>query len=314
MRQALSLARCDNRSVVARDHPVLGGPVNWAPPGASIENRFAWLSFDFFVDWGSTETPVSNHLWLKLPVNKHFINEIVGVEKEKIREFLLKESDFVQLVRFGKPQGFAVSAIIFDDNGDFRSEFDAWIFTVYSAPKSVSCQRLTLGELMGLIRKHSGGPVRVGRKGLIYGTSRLECLLSKTDAAWPGDVDALLVDSASNFDAKAIFEFKKCTNRARVAFCDERLENYYPYPDKRKYDRLAYLGERMSTGSTLPINIVFYSNQAEERRLIFEIAELSGKPKKLRIIYRNIYDVDLNNCQEVRGVILNHLKETTVIT
>ena len=229
-------------------------------------------------------------------------------------EPLGKESDFVQLVRFGKPQGFAVSAIIFDDNGDFRSEFDAWIFTVYSAPKSVSCQRLTLGELMGLIRKHSGGPVRVGRKGLIYGTSRLECLLSKTDAAWPGDVDALLVDSASNFDAKAIFEFKKCTNRARVAFCDERLENYYPYPDKRKYDRLAYLGERMSTGSTLPINIVFYSNQAEERRLIFEIAELSGKPKKLRIIYRNIYDVDLNNCQEVRGVILNHLKETTVIT
>lgn len=313
MRQDLSLARCDNRSIVARDHPVLGGPVNWAPPGTSIMNRLAWLSFDFFVDWGSAETPVGNHLWLKIPVRRPFFDEICGIEGEKIRELLLNESEFVQLVRFGKQQGFAISAIIFDDNGDFQSEFNAWIFTVQSASKSFSCRKLTLGELMSLIRKHSGGPVRVGSKGLIYGTSRLECFLSKTDAAWPGDVDALLVDSTMNFEAKAIFEFKKCTNRARVDFCNERLGNYYPYPDKRKYDRLAYLGERMSAGGALPIHIVFYSNQAEERRLIFEIAEISDRSRQLRVVYRKVYDVAPHNYQDVRELMLDHLKETTGI-
>lgn len=313
MRQGLSLARCDNRSVIARDHPVLGGPVNWAPPGTTIERRLAWLNFDFFIDWGSTETPVSNHLWLKIPVRRPFFDEIRGVEGEKIRELLLSESDFVQLVRFGKQQGFTISAIIFDDYGDFRSEFNAWIFTVQPEKKSFSCHRLTLGQLMGLIQKHSGGPVKVGSKGLMYGTSRLECFLSKTDAAWPGDVDALLVDSSANFEAKAIFEFKKCTNRARVAFCNERLGNYYPHPDKRKYDRLAFLGERLSADGALPIHIVFYSNQADERRLIFEIAELSGRSSELRVIYRNVYDIAPNNGQDVREIMVDHLKETVGI-
>ena len=71
---------------------------------------------------------------------------------------------------------------------------------------SFSPQKYSLSEFKELIKSHSGGPVSIGSKGLIYGTSRLECSLSKTDSLYPGDADLLLLNEDNK--AVCILEFK----------------------------------------------------------------------------------------------------------
>lgn len=305
MRQDLSLAKCDNRRIIARDHPTIKGPQEWIAPGHTIWNDLTFLNFDFFVDWSDEKIQVANEIWLKMPVHKNFFQKIEGDEGKQTRDLLARQPDFIELVRFGKNNKFNVAAIVFDDSADFPNTKNILKFSVPFGEHSFSCERLDLQQLCALIQKHSGGLVRVGKKGLIYGTTRLECFLSNTDAAWPGDIDALLVDTKNGYAAKAIFEFKKCTNRARVSFDDETFPNYYPSPDRRKYDRLLSFGRRMAPEGGLPIHLVFYSNQEMEKRLIIEIITSNGDQAK--VAHRKIYADRAQNAADIRSILSEHI-------
>src|SRR5690606_11551333 len=91
----------------------------------------------------------------------------------------------------------------------------------------------TLEKVKSDIRQYSGGPVRIGNKGLIYGTTSLECHLSTTDALWPGDVDSVLWSEVEN-KAVALLEFKKHTMDSRLD--DENVQKYM-HKDRRKWQR-----------------------------------------------------------------------------
>ena len=117
----------------------------------------------------------------------------------------------------------------------------------------------TVSGLKKAIRKHSGGPVHIGEKGLTHGTSAIECLLSLTDAAYPGDADAVVVDG--NDHVRYVIEFKKHTLAAPLG--EHLAGRYYPAPDGRKYRRLHALAsafERSGHGA-VSLVIFYYSTR-----------------------------------------------------
>ena len=124
---------------------------------------------------------------------------------------------------------------------------------------SFSPQKYSLSGFKELIKSHSGGPVSIGSKGLIYGTSRLECSLSKTDSLYPGDADLLLLNEDNK--AVCIFEFKKHTLSSPIS--EQCFTNYYPRPDGRKYKRLALLRDYLASKSNSRILffVLYYPTQ-----------------------------------------------------
>lgn len=131
-----------------------------------------------------------------------------------------------------------------------------------------------ISDLKGDIKLLSGGPISIGKKGLIYSTSTLEGYLSRTDAAWPGDADLVILDKA--LKPVALLEYKKHTLDTPIK--DQQLSNYYPYPDKRKYERLAIL--RNFLGIDTPFINIYYPTNPVFQSIKFE--KISGTIGDLR--------------------------------
>ena len=140
--------------------------------------------------------------------------------------------------------------------------------------------RSTVLGLKNAIRKHSGGPVLIGKKGLIYSTSAIECILSLTDAAYPGDADAVVIDGDDH--VRHIIEFKKHTLSAPLG--EHLADRYYPKPDGRKYKRLHALASAFESSGygAVSLIILYYSTRASEIRLqmIDEVSQESLKVGK----------------------------------
>lgn len=119
---------------------------------------------------------------------------------------------------------------------------------------------VTLADLRAAIQAKSGGPMRIGDKGLIYSTTALEAHLSKTTAPWPGDADLVVFD-ADDHEPRCVIELKKHTERSRLPFGRQQVENYASPggPDQRKYDRLSLLAEQVSASGPLPLYTLYYS-------------------------------------------------------
>jgi len=124
--------------------------------------------------------------------------------------------------------------------------------------------RINLKTLMERIKGHSGGPIRMGRKGLNFGTSAIECYLSKTDSVFPGDVDSVVVDERNRI--RGVIEYKKHTLADHI---ENHLIASYFYKDKRKYERLLALTHYYSTESNLnvPLIIFYYASNSVSTRL-----------------------------------------------
>lgn len=150
--------------------------------------------------------------------------------------------------------------------------------------RTVQTRRESLDGLKTIIQQRSGGPIRVGRKGLRFGTSRLECYLSHTDAAWPGDADLVVYDAGSSCQPTAIIELKKHTRHSTLPFLEQRLENYYPKPDGRKYDRLIALANHLSDRNVVPIFVLYYSTAPSVDYVILEKVDRGARaPRGVRI-------------------------------
>jgi hypothetical protein len=271
-------AKCTDRSKLSKRHKVVGIADDWFTNEILSEfSYYGLLSFDFFVDWNTGE--LSSEFWIKriIPENVTLTSTSNGYIQD-----LIYECDGENEVK--------LAARYLDGNLKYKlfRETNNWLkhpnnphpildvkINVNGEVESVD--RITLDGLKNDIQNLSGGPVRIGDKGLIYGYTTLECHLSKTDAAWPGDVDLLIIDD--EYNPKVVIEFKKHTKKEPIE--DYMFKRYYPYPDGRKYDRLMIFKNHIEKihDTSLPLIVIYYPTEEIIDEIIIE--EIVGDPGSL---------------------------------
>ena len=278
------LARCDNRTRRANTHPFSGEPEEWVADTYLERHSLEGFTFDFFVNWSNYS--ISNQLWIKRVVARTF-NPWPITSSDDISNAIYQcdgEEKVRQLCRFANKYSLSCYYFLFKESPNSQRPPAPIIEVKFDGSGSVvDVQEVELSILMSQIRRLAGGPVRVGPKGLFYGLTTLECFLSKTDAAWPGDADLVLVDS--NFTPRAIIEFKKDTRGNPIS--REGLSNYYPRPDGRKYNRLALFRDYLTEGAgTLPIVVLYYSVIQSTRQVKLEC--IDGAARRLKATHSEL--------------------------
>lgn len=268
------LARCDNRSVIAKKHPSSGDPEEWLADTYLEYYDLFVLTFDFLVNWTTGSIP--NELWIKRIVNDDYmpwpIKRWRGIPdaiyqcdgEEKVR----------QLCRFAHTHDFTCHYFLFKDTPDSLNPQTPIVEVRFHGNGTVEkVFNINLLKLIDRIKQLRGGPFR-SEKTLYYGLTSLECYLSNnTSAIWPGDADLVLVDA--NFIPVAIIEFKKHTSYSPIPFADQKLSNYYKGNDRYKYDSFAYLRDHFTnvSTSTLPIVVLYYSIETNYDYIMLELVE-----------------------------------------
>ena len=295
------LAKCSNRTELAKENPVLGNPDIWFKTGILRKVGIRSVSFDFFINWSNNI--LHKNLWLKRPtiadIDVHSLTDLQVNES-------LREDKFLELVLFSRKNKFSASAIIYSDYRNWNDQ--SHLLHVFWPREAVDNKYLRIDRVDLLYIKqqiitNSGGPVRIGSKGLIYGTSRLECFLSQGDALWPGDADLVLLNN--DYSPLAVLEFKKHTKSSRILFEDQGLGNYYPWPDARKYDRLKLLSNQINSLTSIPLFVVYYSIESNEHRVIVE--QVSGYVGELKATSKQFFTIDENNVEVSSEEIIRYI-------
>ncbi|CCG85781.1 hypothetical protein [Erwinia piriflorinigrans] len=259
----LQQARCTDRCQIT------GGPEpgNWIVPSLPLGWRL--VSFHFFVDWNHTPLAVADRIWMTRQLRLDVGDTLDNISKDKILAQFYDGGtfeEFAELERIFAPCGQQVSVILLPEIpvGDIDDNTPIWaiIRGQNGEPQFGKCP---VSHLKTRIQHHSGGPVSVGNKGLTYGTSAVECALSRTKAAFPGDADAVIVDDQHRI--RYIIEYKKHTLDTPIS--EHLVHEYYPTPDRRKYQRLEALATRYrrSQSSHIPLVVLYYSTKKPEIRL-----------------------------------------------
>ena len=286
------LARCDNRRVRARSHPFSGDPEDWLSDTYLGPYGLEGFTFDFFVNWSTGSIP--NQLWIKRVIEKSFYPWPITLSHD-ISNAIYQcdgEKRVRNLCAFADRYDMSCHYFLFKESLDSRHPPAPIIEVTFDGSGSVvSVQEVELSILMARIQQLRGGRASVGSKGLTYGLTSLECFLSKTSALWPGDADLVLVDSS--FTPLAIIEFKKHTLNSPIS--DQRLANYYPTRDPRKYDSLALFRDYLNgSASALPIIVVYYSIKPSFSQVKLECIE--GAAGSLRATHSQL--VSLPNASD----------------
>ncbi|TBO42246.1 hypothetical protein [Pedobacter kyonggii] len=275
------LALCANRNILPKNNEISGSPEEWFSNDLLSAQKILGMNLDFFVNWSSTPNELTPVIWIKqvLSPNVRYQDFLVDPKAQLVARF--GRVYLQSLSKFTNTCGLEASFVIIDDEQDWTSDTSEICLVKLIGTDDFTPQLITIGIFKGLIKQYSGGPVNIGKKGLIYGTTNLECMLSHTDSLYPGDMDLLLLDD--NSVPLAILEFKKHNLSADVSA--QTLSKYYPMPDGRKYDRLAIFREYIlkSSGTNIPIIVVFYTTYATGE--YFRVEVLTGaagslKPKK----------------------------------
>ena len=182
-----------------------------------------------------------------------------------------------QLCRFADKYGMSCHYFLFKESSDFGICPVPIVEVRLKANGSVErVLNVDLPDLKHNIKQIRGSRASVGPKGVTYALTSLECYLSTTDTIWPGDADLVLVDSS--FTPLAIIEFKKHTPQSHISFDDQKLSNYYPEKDSRKYNSFAHLRDHFTNGiGTLPIVVVYYSIDSRVNQVKLERIEGAAK-------------------------------------
>ena len=253
------LAKCEDRASFAKVNPVYGEPDQWMTSANLKPLGLSAISFDFFVNWGVNPRSVGDQLWVKRIAHN-------SVENLRRDDVLLGANacgdDLVALEGFAVRYGFTPRYMIFQDSLNWRSEPAPLLVATLANGRFENGRCCNLDQVMAAIRKYSGGPVRIGGKGLIYATSKLECYLSTTDALWPGDADCVLWSAAEN-RAIALLEFKK--HNIETSLEAEDFQKYM-HRDRRKWERLGLLRDRIEA----PLFCIYYSTDPTERYIKIE--------------------------------------------
>lgn len=290
-------ARCRDRSSLAKSHEYSGSPEDWFAD-VLLPNGYTGISFDFFVNWSTNS--LSNEIWIKRIIDdKYYWPQ---TNKSSLEHDLYKcdSQEYIKtLGSFVTQCHLKLNYQLFKESKDWRnnpSDFGTVAIDNKGKVSNVKYQSIT--DIKNEIQLLSGGPVRVGGKGLGYSSTTLECFLANEDklsgAAWPGDVDLLILDK--NLIPIAMLEFKKNTIRPNspygkhIPISEEYLSNYYPNPDKRKYDRLAILRDYLNKHfqKTIPIFNIYFptwknSTYMKIEHIIGDIGNLQSNPENVTI-------------------------------
>ena len=276
----------------------MGGPETWFSRDVLADHEVYGFTFDFFVKWNTTPVTLTSEVWVKRILEAR--DELIDCSLEDVSRklYLCDTEEYVRnLAQFTSGNNMSLKYYIFADEVDWDRQPE----TIYSLELSndgevIDMESFTVTDVMKRIQINSGGPISVGSKGLIYGTSSLEGYLSKTTAAWPGDVDLVLTNRAGV--PIGLLEYKKHTLSDSIR--DQHLSKYYPYPDARKYNRLQVLAERLK----VPIVIIYYPTKPYFTEIKIErIGGTFGNLTSLESVY---CDIPKNNRQksELMGITL----------
>lgn len=282
----LQQALCSGRSQVSSGPE----PQKWIAP--SLPDGWRLVSFHFFVNWSSHPPVVANQIWMTRQLrfdsgvdlaNVHYV-DILNIFNQS-----LAGREFDQLETICSTYGFKATTVLLPEIhvSAISDETPVWVIAK-SGGANNRIQKVTVENLKDAIQKHSGGEVRVGDKGLRYGTSAVECYLSNSDAAFPGDADAVIVDNQNR--VRCIVEYKKHTLSAPIG--EHLMTQYYPRPDGRKYQRLAALANRCENGfqQRIPLIVLYYST----KQPIIRLQEIGSLDKYSATISRDTGDISIN--------------------
>ncbi len=267
------LAKCSDRSQRAPSS-TRGGPEEWFCGDILRSKGLKAVSFDFFIDWRTRA--VSNEIWIKRIISAN--TQKRNVKMRFIQEQLdrLEGEEFRKnLVYFACRYGLTPQLLLWRESDDWNNEPNKILKLSFDDKANLSgYQLLDLKQLKTEIKCLSGGPIQLGSKGLFYGTSSLECYLSNTDALWPGDVDQIWINESH--DPVMILEFKKHTLFSPID--EQTLSNYYPRPDKRKYDRLVLLQKYLQRikKEKIPLVNLYFSTREAFNKVKVELIESEG--------------------------------------
>ncbi|OPD59425.1 hypothetical protein [Bacillus anthracis] len=284
-------ATCRNRKKLAEKHQIAGDPEDWLTNDLLSKYSIRQISFDFFVDWSNWS--VSSEIWVKRLAD----DEKIDVNPENLQSLIYRcdGGEFVtDLAKFVGENKLTYK--IFREGTDWNSQLvnptskPILDVEIDAQGKVIEVKKLEVVSLMQQIRNLSGGPVRVGGKGLNIAFTDLECFLSRTDAAWPGDVDMMLVNDKN--EVLAILEFKKHTLYDAIE--NHTFDIYYPNKDKRKYDRLALLRDAIK--GCPPIIVIYYPTKEHIDNIIIE--KIYGQAGKLHSSDRVYLDLPIETRQK----------------
>ena len=258
------LAKCDDRNILPRNNSESGSPEEWFNSRILAENNLLGFNYDFFVNWQKQPNVVTPVVWIKRIIRGESSDELIRLCTRNDVVSLIENcelSDYLnKLARHCFQNKLRLQLLIFRDVDWAKAPEYIIVVEVrwHDDGLKYSISRIDLAEIQERIRLASGGSVRIGNKGLIYGTSMLECYLSHTDSLYPGDVDLILTNN--EYENIAILEFKKHNLESSIQA--QQLSNYYPRPDGRKYDRLAILRNYLQQNPKL-IVIYYPTNNTE---------------------------------------------------
>lgn len=253
-------ALCSDRSKLT----VGVNPDDWI--FSSLPEDSSLVSFHFFVNWANSPPTVGKDILLTRLIHFGAHESHTKIDKSALLDLFLETErhQFEVVERVCRPHGQRVFAVLLPEipMAEVNNQTPIWL--VLRNAQDFKLVARDVEALRGYIQRESGGAVKVGSKGLTYGTSAIECFLSTTDAAYPGDVDAVACDSEGRI--YFVVEYKKHNLDAPIQ--DHLADKYYPWPDGRKYQRLdVLLCHYRAAGNYMPFVILYYSTKTPTIRI-----------------------------------------------
>lgn len=256
------LAKCSDRNSMPKQHPTSGAPEDWFSAQMLEKFNLSGLTFDFFVDWSATPPVITPIIWIKKVLDSKFSY------KSLIEQLNINMTNELGMLYLNVLESFRVQSdltvqfIVFKDELNWK-ENDSTLLVInfcglVEDEFEFTYEEISIDTFKTIIQKHSGGPIKIGSKGLYYGTSNLECFLSHTNSLYPGDVDLVVFNE--DVQPIAIIEYKKHTLSTPIS--QQQISNYYPRPDARKYNRLSILRDYLNKiNPNIPIFILYFPTQ-----------------------------------------------------
>ncbi len=297
----LQQALCSDRSQVSFGPD----PKDWIVP--SLPEGWRLVSFHFFVNWESFPPVVADRIWMTRQLRFDSDINLARVDDSAISDIFNQSctgQEFDDLNLIFSPCGHKITTVLLPEIplSAISDETPVWI-VAKSDELNNRVHKVTVSGVKSAIQNHSGGPVWVGDKGLTYGTSAVECYLSKSDAAFPGDVDAVIVDNQNQ--VRFIVEYKK--HNLQTPLGEHLITQYYPRPDGRKYQRLAALANRYEhvLQRSVPLVVLYYST----RQPVIRLQEIGSLGEDRATISRDTGDISTNDRhqKEISDFVVNWL-------
>ena len=254
------LAKCADRREYVERWPFAQHIAAVLPTGYHLH------AFHFFVDWTDPDHPVlGRDLWLTRLLHLDDGETLATLANDGVLAAFNGSGagqDLEALTSFAGTYEHQAMGVILPELGSVDASTPLW--RAQYAEGQLTVNPTDVASLMRDIRIRSGGEIAVGRKGLKLGTSRVECYLSRGTAAYPGDVDAVITGIDNR--VCGVIEYKAHTITAPL--CQHLVVHYYPWPDARKYRRLAALVEHYSAGrARIPLTMLYHSENLQQMRL-----------------------------------------------